>query len=174
MDAILGFWKWLDGKKAAIGVVATVILSILHRRGVEVPPWVFDVTDGILGLGLAHRAVKVAGAKVVAAACAVFCLASCAAPNSDQGQGQGGSTGAAPLVVINVGTGGGVEVTNTSFPTAAPSAESAAKSHQAATNDVKPTVAAGDKAIEAVSPVPSLVDGVLTVKPLPEPKPEVK
>lgn len=84
-------------------------------------------------------------------------LTGCAMPAADQGQG--GSTGATPLVVINVGTGGGVTVTNTSAPTAAPA--SSASSAQSATNDVKPAV--GDSAIKAATGVGTVEGAVKTL-----------
>lgn len=97
-------------------------------------------------------------------------LAACAAPASDQGQG--GSTGATPLVVVNIGTGGGVEVSQTSAPTAAPA--SSASAAQTATNDVRPAV--GTDAIKAAVPGAGAAEGVVkvlggdgTVKPEPKP-----
>jgi hypothetical protein len=71
---MLKLWNWLNGNKTTIAVVLSVVLSVLGRRGVEVPPWVFDITDGILGLGLAHKAVKVAGPKIASVAAAAFAL----------------------------------------------------------------------------------------------------
>ena len=84
-------------------------------------------------------------------------LVSCAAPASDQGQG--GSTGATPLVVINIGTGGGVNTTNTSVPTAAPA--SSASAAQTATNEVKPAV--GTDAIEAATGAGAVKGAVKTL-----------
>jgi len=79
-------------------------------------------------------------------------VTACAAPASSQGTaGQGGSTGATPQVIVYIGTGGGIQTTNTSNPTAAPAASSTATSDQAATNDVKPAV--GTDAIKAATPV---------------------
>ena len=101
------------------------------------------------------------------------CLVSCAAPASDQGQG--GSTGPTPMVVVNIGTGGGISTTNTSAPTAAPA--SSASAAQTATNDVKPALGtdAVKAVVDGVKPIPMLgTDGVPVVVPttLPEPKPE--
>ncbi len=100
---------------------------------------------------------------------------SCAAPQADLGHsGQGGSA-AAPLstVTINFGEGSHVEVT--SAPTAAPAATSTATSSQRADNKVTPSLALGDKAIDAASdilkPVPKLGD---TKPPSPPPIPETK
>lgn len=73
-------------------------------------------------------------------------LAACAAPRSDQGQG--GSTGPTPQVVVNVGTNGGVTVTNTTAPTAAPASN--AQASQTATAEIKPAV--GTDAIKAAVP----------------------
>jgi hypothetical protein len=161
-------WVWVNGNKTMIGVVLSVVVSVLSRRGVEVPTWIFDITDGVLGLGLAHKAVKAVGAKTVGTVAALLCAVSCAAPKSDQGQGQGGSTGATPqsLVVINIGTGGGVSTSTTSAPTAAPAATSAAQSSQTATTDTQPNLSVGTDAIKAVVPaVVPVIGGDGTVSP---------
>ena len=74
-------WNWLNGNKTWIAVILSVVVSVLGRRGVEIPAWVFDATDGILGLGLAHKAVKAVGPKaatVVVSLLAALALTGCA------------------------------------------------------------------------------------------------
>lgn len=110
---------------------------------------------------------------LAASGTAFLALVSCAAPASDQGQG--GSTGATPMVVVNIGTGGGITTTNTSAPTAAPA--SSASAAQTATNDTKPAV--GTDAIKAAVPTASAVDAAVktltgegtTVPPKPDAEP---
>lgn len=93
-------------------------------------------------------------------------LAGCAAPAAKQGESnQGGSTGLAPVVTVNVTFQGDVKVDSTSVPTAAPASSSDAQATQTATADVKPTAAVGDSAIDAIKPIP-------TIGSLVPPKPE--
>lgn len=100
------FWKWLNGNKTMIGVVATVVLSILHRRGIDVPDWTFDITDGILGLGLAHKVLKVATpAKAAVASLMALVLAGCttAAPEAPQPASAPVNQAGSPVVVnVNI------------------------------------------------------------------------
>ena len=57
------FWTWLDGRKTGIAVVVTIALGALEHYGAALPPWVQDATYALLGLGVAHKAVK---AKIIA------------------------------------------------------------------------------------------------------------
>ena len=97
-------WNWINGHKTQIAVVLSVVLSVLGRRGIEVPPWVFDVTDGILGLGLAHKAVKVLPKKAAAAA-AVLALAALVLPAC---QGLASALGQTPTATAPVFNGIGI------------------------------------------------------------------
>ena len=83
---MLKLWTWLSGKKVPIAVVASVVVSVLGRRGIEVPSWIFDFTDGLLGLGLAHRTVKAVGAKGAAILATLTGAVACstAAPSAPQ------------------------------------------------------------------------------------------
>ena len=99
------FWTWLDGKKVYIGVIASIVASVLARRGVEVPSWVFDITDGILGLGLAHKFVKTVKPSVVAAAGAVaLCLLTgCGSLPNSSGFGTAGAPATAGQLANTIG-----------------------------------------------------------------------
>ena len=54
-------WKWLDGKKTVIGGIVQLSTLLLPAIGapVAVLGWVQMAANAILGLGVAHRAVKV-------------------------------------------------------------------------------------------------------------------
>lgn len=88
MKTLKLIWTKLNGHKIQIGMILTLVVSALSRRGVEIPPWVFDVADIVLGGGLVHRGVKTVGPKIakVSAGLLAFVLASCttAAPSAPQ------------------------------------------------------------------------------------------
>lgn len=76
-------WQWLNGRKTQIGVIISVILSVLARRGVAIPDEVFMVSDAILGVGVLHKVGKTltgapAAAKAGAAALLLCVLGGCA------------------------------------------------------------------------------------------------
>lgn len=116
-------------------------------------------TFGALGgmtvrAGITNDVAKASG-KVLALLVACAAFAGCALPSAEQGHAAQGSTVTAPPLAItfNIGTGGGITTTNTSLPTAAPSAASTAQAEQHATTDVKADAALGDSAIKAVTPL---------------------
>lgn len=100
-------WDWFNGNKTWIAVICAVVLSVLDRRGVEVPPWIFDVTDGILGLGLAHKAVKAVGPKAVAVAApvllALVALVGCGSLPGNSGFGTAGAPATAGQAAQTIG-----------------------------------------------------------------------
>jgi hypothetical protein len=94
--------------------------------------------------------------------------ATCAAPISDQGQGQGGQTDRAPVVNVVVTFSGSTRVDGTSAPTAAPSATSSASAEQKATNDIKPNVEIPASAIPTIGAAGTIIPPVV-VPATPEP-----
>ena len=53
-------WKWLDGKKTVIGAVMQLSTLVLPAIGapVQVLGWLSMAANAILGLGVAHKALK--------------------------------------------------------------------------------------------------------------------
>jgi hypothetical protein len=92
-------------------------------------------------------------------------LTACASPRSDQGQGQGGTTGPQPFVTVSVVFQGPVRVESTGAPTAAPSATSAATATQPSTATATPALNLGDSAIKAVVPTVPVLGPDGTVAP---------
>lgn len=153
MDIVPG-WKTAIG---ALGLLATGIALLLDGKTAEgIAALAAAVTAFGIGKKIDRAVKKSTGAAVLAlVGCA---LAGCAAPRSDQGQGQGGSvTGGIPTIAIYIGTGGGIETTIATSPAAAPAATSAAQASQRAevTTDVRPAV--GDDAVKALTPGGTLV-----------------
>ena len=90
-------------------------------------------------------------------------LPSCAMPSLESGRtGQGGSTGAAPVVNVVVNLSGMTRIDGVSTPTAAPSAESQNSTKQEANPKVDPEStgkglkSAAEGAAKIVNPVPVL------------------
>jgi len=101
------------------------------------------------------------GTTILSLLCAL--AAGCAATDSAQGAAdQGGSVGPTPTVVINIGTGGGIETMITPTPTAAPAASSAAEATQTATQSTDASVdpAAVTDAVKTLGGVPDVADVV--------------
>ena len=55
-------WRWLDGKKTVIGAVLQLSTLVLPAIGapVQVLGWLSMAANAVLGLGVAHKALKTA------------------------------------------------------------------------------------------------------------------
>lgn len=82
MEKLKKLWKYLNGKKAMIGLVLGYAITRLSHYGVAVPEEVTVLFDIVFGLGLTHKAAKVLPKKVVVAALALFGVSCTTSPQS--------------------------------------------------------------------------------------------
>lgn len=155
-------WDWFNGNKTYIAVILSVVISVLGRRGVEIPLWVYDVTDGILGLGLAHKAVKAVGPAIAgkAAALLAFLGLTAACTTSPQSQPQIPlapvyQAGSPVTLTINLKSDSAKTSTTRQGSDARGDVGASGEQENEPSVDVTPTVspAVGDSAIEAIKPI---------------------
>ena len=138
----------LEGKRTFLASLATILGAVAAALG-GVTTWgeaisliVPAVLASTLRMGMKSEANKAKVlerlgppmAVLVLMVLSVGTMTGCAAPAATQGSGTQGGSATAPLCVVsvNIGTGGGVESSVSSVPTAAPASTSNAQADQKA------------------------------------------
>jgi hypothetical protein len=98
-------WNWLNGNKVWIAVVVSAVLSALGRRGIAIDPIVYDIADGLLGLGIGHKVVKKVMPQKAATTVALLALAVLVLPAC---QGLATALGVQPAATAPVYNGIGI------------------------------------------------------------------